>query len=244
MLAAVAAACGGGEAELASADEHRERDSSPGMIAPRPKPYQAVTVTNGGSIVGTGPVDSTLSLASATPPVAASGCAPGPVAAAGPAATIAWADGIDRGKPLPVERRYEVVSEECALSPRVSAVVAGGTINVRNDDRAIHRLVFVRQGSGDTVQVMPFSNAGQLVASDRLARTPGLIEVRCAQHQGVHGYIAVFDHPYFTVVTGGEEFRIDSVPAGSYRMLTWTEGAAKPVARAVRVELTSAGTDD
>jgi hypothetical protein len=228
-------ACGGDGAEPASSGDRAERRSATGFIGARAKPYEPTTVAAGGTIVGTGAADTTVALASAAAPDAP-GCAAGSVPTPTAPATIAWTDGIDRGKPMPVERRYEVVSEECALSPRVSAVVVGGTINLRNDDRAIHRLVFIRQGAGDTVQVMPFSNAGQLVASDRLARTPGLIEVRCAEHQGVHGYIAVFDHPYFAVATGGGEFTIDDVPAGSYTMKVWTEGATRPIAQPVKVE--------
>lgn len=142
---------------------------------------------------------------------------------------VMWVDGIRQGKPLPQERRYQLVSAGCALLPRLQAVVVGGAINVFNDDVVVHKLIFVRAGTTDTLQTMPFTNGAELVASDRLTRTPGIVEVRCAQHPQERAYIAVFDHPYFAIVSPGEKITLDSMPAGDYNVFTWREGMAAPV---------------
>jgi hypothetical protein len=155
---------------------------------------------------------------------------------------LVWVDGLGTGKPLPIDRRYELVSENCTLEPRVQGVVTGGTVNVFNDDRALHRLVFLRMGTNDTLQVMPFASSGQVVASERLTKTPGIVEVRCVQHPETRAYIAVFDHPYFTSADRGKEFSIDSVPAGSHTVMSWTEGQLQPTSHPVTLAAGSGGS--
>jgi hypothetical protein len=82
---------------------------------------------------------------------------------------------------------------------------------------------------------MEFFNVGQVVASERLAKEPGIVEVRCTQHPWTHGYIAVFDHPYFAVTDDDGSFKMDSLPPGTYKMMVWHEGMAKPVEQQVQV---------
>jgi hypothetical protein len=109
----------------------------------------------------------------------------------------------------------------------MQGVVVGGAINVFND-AGVHRLLFVRAGTTDTLQTMPFSQDHSIVATDRLTKTPGVVEVICAKHPGETAFIAVFDHPYFGVAKSGDKVTLDSVPAGDYHLLTWREGMTAP----------------
>jgi hypothetical protein len=157
---------------------------------------------------------------------------------------VVWIADIESGKALAVDRRFDLASEECRLDPQVQAATVGSTFNVFNDDRLIHRLAFFRFGTHDTLTVMPFFNTGQLVPSERIAKTAGLVEVRCAQHPWTYAYIAVFDHPYFAVTKPDGTFRIDSVPAGNYRMMIWHYGASQPIERPVTVAAGGQSTID
>jgi hypothetical protein len=149
--------------------------------------------------------------------------------------TIVWVANVKTGKAMPVEKRAELSSDDCLLDPRVQAVTVGTTINVVNDDKMLHRLVFTKLGTHDTLTVTPFFNAGQMVASERLAKTTGIVEVRCVQHPLTRAYIAVFDHPYFAVTGNNGAFKIDSLPPGTYKMMVWREGAAKPVEQQIQI---------
>jgi hypothetical protein len=149
---------------------------------------------------------------------------------------IVWVADARTGKELTKERRIELSSEECRLDPRIQAAVVGSTVNVFNDDKAIHRLSFVAASTGDTLQVMPFFNSGQVVASEKLAKTPGIVEVRCAQHSWTHAFIAVFDHPYYAVTERDGAFKIDSLPPGKYTVNVWHEGMKEPLKQAVQVD--------
>jgi plastocyanin len=146
---------------------------------------------------------------------------------------IVWIAGAKTGKYFPVEKRADLSSEKCVLDPRVQAVVAGTTVNVSNDDRMIHKLVFIR--GNDTLTRMPFFNSGETVASERIAAKPGVVEVRCALHPWMRGYVVVFDHPYFTVTDANGGFTIDSLPPGPHTLMVWHEGMARPITQQIQV---------
>jgi hypothetical protein len=149
--------------------------------------------------------------------------------------TVVWIADVKTGKPLPIDKREELSSERCLLEPRVQAAVVGTTFNVFNDDKLLHRLVFLDMDTHDTLTVMPFFNVGQVVATERLAKKSGIVEVRCVQHPWTRGYIVVFDHPYFDVTDADGRFKIDSLPPGTYRVMAWHEGMSKPFAQQVQV---------
>lgn len=163
--------------------------------------------------------------------------AEGPIVASakGISNAVVWIADVKTGKTLPIEKRISLSSEKCILDPRVDAVIVGTTVNVFNDDKLLHRLVFTRAGTNDTLTVMPFFNVGQVVASERLAKEPGIVEVRCAMHPWTHAYLLVFDQPYFAVTENDGSFKIDSLPPGNYKMMVWHEGMAKPAEQQVQV---------
>jgi hypothetical protein len=153
----------------------------------------------------------------------------------GLADVLVWIADVKTGKTMPIDKRVELDSEECTLDPRVQGAVVGSTVNVFNDDRLLHRLVFTRAGTHDTLSVMPFFSDGQIVASEKLAKRPGIVAVTCALHPWTHGYIAVFDHPYFEVTEKNGKFSIDSLPPGDYKLMVWHEGMGTPIERKVTV---------
>lgn len=134
---------------------------------------------------------------------------------------VVWLTGVTGGKRLPLERRYDLGIEGCQMLPRTQAVIAGGTLNVHNADRALHRTRFVRQGSRDPLAVASYSDDGQVVpVSAPLARA-GLVEARCDLHPWSRAWVAVFDQPYFTVTLRDGAFALDSVPPGKYGVVAW-----------------------
>ena len=142
---------------------------------------------------------------------------------------------MSAGKPFPIEKRAELSSDDCVLDPIVQAAVVGTTFNVYNDDKEIHRFIFTRAGTHDTLTVMPFFNSGQVVASELLAKVPGVVDVQCVRHPWMHGYIAVFNQPYFAVTDEKGAFAIDSLPPGRHTLLAWREGMASPTSQVVQV---------
>ena len=149
-------------------------------------------------------------------------------------AALVWIAGLDSGKALPIEKRADLGSEDCGLDPSIVATTVGSTINVYNDDAALHRFVF-KGKPVDSAVTMPFFNTGQVVASERLTKRVGFVDVVCTRHPWMRATIAVFDQPYFAVTDEGGRFSLDSVPPGSYTLMVWRPDLDKPIERKIQV---------
>jgi hypothetical protein len=191
--------------------------------------YRPVAMSTFGTLVGT--VDST-----ALPSIDDSTheCETGKKTPPRSRAALVWIAGLDSGKALPVEKRADLDSDDCGLDPSIVATTVGSTVNVYNDDAALHRFVFKGQPVDDSI-AMPFFNTGQVVASERLTKRVGFVDVSCTRHAWTHGTIAVFDQPYFAVTDERGRFSIDSLPPGSYTLMVWRPDLDKPLERKIRI---------
>lgn len=158
---------------------------------------------------------------------------------ADPSEVVVWLDDARAGKPVPLERRYEIDNVRNTLVPRVQTAIQGGTLNVRNADDHLHRARFTLTGAADTLLgVVEEAGAGQVVPATQLLARAGLIVVTCDWHPATRAWIRVFDHPYFTQPDSAGRFVLDSVPAGSWRMHAWHPALG---ARDILVTVDSAG---
>ena len=138
-----------------------------------------------------------------------------------PAGVVVWIDGLRSGKPLPVERRFEIANERCLLIPEIQGVIARGTLNVRNRDPLEHRTRIVRHDGGELLASIRETDEGQVVPNEHVLARPGILELTCAAHPWTHAWIAVFDHPYYTASVTDGSFAIDSIPPGRYAVKLW-----------------------
>jgi plastocyanin len=148
---------------------------------------------------------------------------------------LVWVDGVKSGKAHPGARRETLTIENCRFVPRLMAVSAGTTINILSRDRVAHTSRFYRESAGAPVDVIPTVDAGQVVPSEKIASQPGIVEARQVQHPWARAYIAVFDHPYYAVTNERGEFKIDSLPAGTYTVKVWHERMDAPLEQRVVV---------
>lgn len=206
-----------------------------GSVPPRPsvvaipsEPYRSIQVAGGSTLNGTVdydgiiPSDSVVAVPADQPlcgrtvsarSIAHSGSRIGGV--------IVWITDIRSGKPLPIQRRFELVNSDCVLNPRVQAVFAPGTLNMSSEDVAMHRNRIINVGTGEMVGLAPFNDNGEVVPFDRLLDKPAELEIDCELHPWSKAYILVFDHPYFATTTATGTFSIDDVPAGTYHVRAW-----------------------
>jgi hypothetical protein len=227
-LSLAVGACGREPRAEAAASAPRGRAA--GGLEPARPPYRIVDVRRGGSVVGrvtvTGDVPRDSVVAATTDQGLCGNTVRVPLVERNRsrvANVVVWLDDVRSGKPLPLPRRFELTNERCSLEPRVQAAVVGGTLNVKNADPAMHRTRFLLAGTDSTVAVVTEHDRGQLVPTQRVLASPGRLEVRCDAHPWTHGWIQVFDHPYFDVTGRDGQFAIDSVPPGRYRLMAWQE---------------------
>ena len=246
LLTVVGDACTGDSAATPSSGRGgRGRQSADGLIERTTIPYRENVTTSsaGGSVVGSVSIDGDLPADSITTATADESICGASFPNASVVHTdralgnvVVWLADVQQGKPLPAERRTELLNERCQLVPHVQGVVVGTTVNVRSDDRLPHTTQLLRSGTADTLARIPLTDDGQVVPNENLATKPGMIEARCVQHPWTRGYIAVFAHPYFAVTDPAGTFRLDSVPPGRYQLIAWHERGTDHMERQVEVK--------
>lgn len=133
--------------------------------------------------------------------------------------TLIWLADVRQGKPLPRSRLYAIDNSGCELDPAMQGAIVGGTLNVKNSDRTLHRTRFL--DAGRTRAVVRQTDAGQVVPLAGLLDHPGTIEIRCDFHPWTQAWIMVYDNPYFALADRTGSFEIDSIPAGRYQLVAW-----------------------
>lgn len=227
----IAACRGGDKTESASAqgvgDTVGMARRAP-VIARPSTPYRVVNVSNGGRLsgtvtfTGTPKGDTTIVV-----PADQNGCGKpltirrlerrnGKVAS-----VLVWLTDARSGRSLPTDRRYELDNNDCAWSPTMQAVVAGGAINVVNYDPLAERAYITDVATGDTVNIAPFTDDGQLIPYDKLLRNPGVFEFSVESRPMSRAWLAVLDQPYFAVTDANGAFSMDGIPPGTYHVRAW-----------------------
>jgi hypothetical protein len=156
------------------------------------------------------------------------------------AGVVIWIEGLRSGKPLPLERRFEITSDRCTLVPEVQTAITGGTLNIRSLDAVEHRTRIVHRDVGEVLATIRETDEGQVVPNERVLARPGTLELGCEVHPWTRAWIAVFDHPYFTTSLSDGSFAIDSLPPGRYQIRAWHPRLG-PVEDSVTVSAGQAG---
>jgi hypothetical protein len=233
----LAAACGGegsgftlSKKSRTSAGAVEPELAGPVIIAASPTAYKA------GAVAAPGRVTGTATLAAPLPPpepipagrdsaVCGRTVADSSLQQKGPGLgnVVVWLDGIRAGKAMPQEKRIEVESNNCMLTPRVQATVAGSAVNVIGHDDFRQHLRFLSAGDSAARVAILLGKDEQVIPTELPAKVPGLVIVRDADHPWPRAYVAVFDHPYFAVTKPDGTFAIDGVPPGTYTLVAWHE---------------------
>lgn len=223
---AAGAASGGSGADSLSA--------GPVVIAPPSGSYAAGAVSGAGSVTGTITVAGALSIAAPLPTGKDSSVCSTAIAdssaqqqGTGLGNAVVWLEGVRKGKAIPLEKRIELESDHCILTPRVQAAFVGGAVNVIAHDDFRQHLRFVAGGESKPRAAVLLGKDEQVIPSELPLKTPGLVIVRDIDHTWPRAFIAVFDHPYFAVTKPDGRYTIDQVPPGTYTLVVWHERAGR-----------------
>lgn len=192
--------------------------------------YEAIEVTNGGSIsgvvrfTGTPPKLEPRQLNEKNPEICGHGSKPSQEILLGREGglqnvVIAIAD-IRRGKRIEAPAPA-LDQRECDYSPHVQAATAGSILEIRNSDDLLHNVHGKLDGRATLFNLaMPLK--GQILT--RQLTKPGVIALQCdAGHTWMKAYIVVLEHPYYTITSEGGSFQIQDIPPGTYKVRAWHE---------------------
>lgn len=108
----------------------------------------------------------------------------------------------------------------CLFRPRVLAMQRGQVLEVRNSDPTLHN-VHALSTKGNTFNVSQV--AGRPPFTLAMMHEEKMLRITCDVHSWMHVFVAVVDHPYFTVTGTGGTFEIRGVPAGRRTVQVWHE---------------------
>jgi plastocyanin len=108
----------------------------------------------------------------------------------------------------------------CMYDPHVVALMAGQTIEVKNDDQTTHNIHPMPKDNREWNKSQP---PGASPIDDTFARAELAIPVKCNVHPWMKSYIFVFKHPYFAVTDKDGKFELKNLPPGTYTVTAWQE---------------------
>lgn len=136
---------------------------------------------------------------------------------------VVWLAGVSGGPRNDAPRRATIRLQDCQMLPRIMRVAAGGTVIANSRDAMTSRLRFTDVGTTHVRALLSFNDAGQVVPSERIAESPGVVMITDDMHPWVRGYLAVGVHPFVAITDPSGQFRFERVPPGSYTVQVWHE---------------------
>ncbi len=192
-------------------------------------PYEAITVTNGGTVEG---VVKVSAVAPTVPPIKTTKnqdyCGtsiPNPVYEIGKDMGVknveVFLKGIEKGKPNPTGS-ITLTNNHCMFDPRVQGASLGEQIKITSNDPILHNTHPQVAATNATLYNIALPYKGFSVVKP-LPTVPELIKVKCDVHEWMAAWIWEFEHPYYATTDENGHFQIADVPPGTYTIVAWHE---------------------
>jgi len=190
--------------------------------------YEAITVTNGGTIAGkisfkgALPANPALDITKDKETCGAGIKADYYLGTGGGLQNVVVAiESIDKGKAFKKKKIIPFNNKKCMFIPHVTTGVKGQKLGINNSDPVLHNTHLYHGKKLKTMYniALPLQNK---VIKKKLRKT-GIVTVKCDAHEWMLGYIYVAKHPYSTVSAADGSFAIKDVPPGSYKVKIWHE---------------------
>jgi plastocyanin len=128
---------------------------------------------------------------------------------------------IKKGKKW--EPKAVVDQKKCHFQPHVTVAQAGGDVKILNSDGILHNIHTYSTAN-------PPINVAQPKFKKEMTQKfakPEIIKITCDAHNWMLGWLVVSDHPYVAVTDEKGTFKLTDVPPGDYKVEIWHETLGK-----------------
>ena len=142
-----------------------------------------------------------------------------------PAVVFLESQEVPAGSPLRAVRttaRAHIDQRDETFVPRVLAVDAGTTVDFPNNDQTFHNVFSLSK-----TKRFDLGRYGRGKSRPVRFERPGIVRVFCDIHSHMSAFVLVFNHPFHAATDDEGRYRIDNIPAGTYTVTVWHEGAAR-----------------
>jgi len=201
-------------------------------LASRAGAYEAVAVTDGGTLSGTVTYEGTppppqkIEVTKDPEVCGKEKTAPNLlVGQGGGIANVVVVVNATKGKKLEVPAQNPTFDQKtCEFHPHVLAFPAGSTIDVTNSDGILHNIHTTSTVNPSQNQAQPkFKQKIQI----KVEKPEWPINVKCDVHGWMSGYWISEEHPYVAVTDASGAFKIADLPPGDYQVELWQEKLGK-----------------
>ena len=203
-------------------------------LAARAAAYEAIAVTDGGTLSGTVTIEGT-----APPPAKIEVtkdpevCGKESKEKVNPSLLVGQGGGIAnvvvtvkaaKGKKLEVPAEHPVFDQKtCEFHPHVLVFPAGSTIDVKNSDGILHNIHTTSTVNASQNQAQPkFKPLIQIKVEK-----PETIAIKCDVHGWMSAWWVATDQPYVALTDATGAFKITDLPPGDYEVELWQEKLGK-----------------
>ena len=108
----------------------------------------------------------------------------------------------------------------CIYTPRVAAARVGQKVTFINSDPIFHNVRSVTKENQKFNMAMPRKDQRET----KIFNKPELfLQAKCSVHPWMGAFVAVMDHPYYSISNNKGEFKIPNLPVGTYKVEAWHE---------------------
>ena len=132
---------------------------------------------------------------------------------------LVWIKNINYDGPVP-ENKKIIDQAGCVYQPHILGIMKEQTLLIKNSDQTLHNVHSYSKKNNSFNLAMPKVLKETEVLFNK---TENPFPVKCDVHPWMKSWIAVFDHPYYTITDKNGNYTIENIPNGEYTIIAFQE---------------------